>query len=58
MIAEFKFGMPVWGHILTWGILTPLIALWLLRVLKATLVAMQYRYKAGQAVADTSGRKP
>lgn len=50
LIAEFKFGVPVWGHVVLWGLLTPLLALGLLRSLKATLIAMQYRYKAGQAV--------
>ncbi|MFV0297570.1 MAG: DUF983 domain-containing protein [Hyphomicrobiaceae bacterium] len=51
LIAEFKFGMPVWGQIVLWGIATPLFALWLLRFLKAILAALQYRYKAEQAGA-------
>jgi uncharacterized protein (DUF983 family) len=46
LIAEFKFGVPWWGHVLLWGILTPLVAVFLLRVLKATLIALQYRHKA------------
>lgn len=49
LIAEFAFGMPVWGHVLLWGILTPLLALGLLRFLKAILSATQYRYKAREA---------
>lgn len=49
LIAEFAFGVPVWGHVLLWGVLTPLLALGLLRTLKALLVALQYRYKARQA---------
>ncbi len=49
LIAEFAFGMPVWGHVLLWGILTPVLALGLLRVLKALLSAMEYRYKAREA---------
>lgn len=49
LIAEFKFGVPVWGHVLLWGLLTPALALGLLRVLKATLAALQYRYKAQEA---------
>ncbi|MDX2159016.1 MAG: DUF983 domain-containing protein [Hyphomicrobiaceae bacterium] len=49
LIAEFAFGVPVWGHVLLWGILTPLLAIGLLRTLKATLAAMQYRYKAHEA---------
>lgn len=46
LIAEFKFGVPWWGHVLLWGILTPILAAFLLRVLKATLIALQYKHKA------------
>ena len=49
LIAEFAFGVPIWGHVLLWGILTPLLALGLLRFLKATLSALQFRYKAREA---------
>jgi uncharacterized protein (DUF983 family) len=56
LIAEFAFGVPVWGHVLLWGIITPLLALGLLRVLKATLAALQLRYKAREAGStDLSG---
>lgn len=46
LIAEFKFGASLWTQILLWGILTPLAAVFLLRFLKATLIALQYRNKA------------
>jgi uncharacterized protein (DUF983 family) len=46
LIAEFKFGVPWWMHVLLWGILTPLMAVFLLRFLKATLIALQYKNKA------------
>jgi uncharacterized protein (DUF983 family) len=46
LIAEFKFGVPFWAHVLLWGILTPLIAVFLLRFLKATLIALQFKNKA------------
>lgn len=46
LIAEFKFGVPWWVHVLLWGILTPLIAVFLLRFLKATLIALQFKNKA------------
>lgn len=46
LIAEFKFGVPWWMHIVLWGILTPLLAIFLLRFLKATLIALQYKNKA------------
>jgi uncharacterized protein (DUF983 family) len=46
LYVEFTFEPPVWVHVLLWGIGTPLIALALLRFLKATLIALQYRNKA------------
>ena len=46
LIAEFKFGVPWWAHVLLWGILTPVIAVVLLRFLKATLIALQFKNKA------------
>jgi uncharacterized protein (DUF983 family) len=46
--VEFRLGPPVWVHVLLWGLLTPLLALVLLRVLKATLIALQYRHSAGE----------
>lgn len=49
MIAEFRFGVPPWGHVLLWGVTTPLLAFGLLRVLKSGLVALQWRHKAGEA---------
>lgn len=56
LIAEFAFRVPVWGHVLLWGILTPLLALALLRVLKATLAALQVRYRVREASSsETSG---
>ena len=38
----------MWVHIVLWGIVTPLLAFFLLRVLKATLIALQYKHKAEQ----------
>ena len=49
LVAEFKFGVPWWAHVLLWGILTPLIAVVLLRFLKATLIALQFKNKAEEA---------
>jgi uncharacterized protein (DUF983 family) len=48
LLVEFKVGPPVWVHILLWGILTPALAFGLLRVLKATLIALQYKHKAAE----------
>ncbi len=46
LIAEFKFGVPWWAHVLLLGFFTPLLAVFLLRFLKATLIALQYQNKA------------
>jgi uncharacterized protein (DUF983 family) len=46
LIAEFKFGVPWWVHVLLWGVLTPVFAVFLLRFLKATLIALQFKNKA------------
>ncbi|MEZ5850788.1 MAG: DUF983 domain-containing protein [Hyphomicrobiaceae bacterium] len=48
LIAEFKFGAPVWLHVVLWGLLTPLLAIVLLRGLKSHLIALQYRHNAGE----------
>ena len=46
LYVEFTYEPPVWVHVLLWGIGTPLVALGLLRFLKALLIALQYRNKA------------
>jgi uncharacterized protein (DUF983 family) len=46
LLVEFRLHPPVWVHVLLWGIVTPLLAFVLLRVLKATLIALQYKHKA------------
>ena len=46
LYVEFKFEPAVWVHVVLWGLLTPLIAIGLLRFLKAALIAQQYRHKA------------
>jgi uncharacterized protein (DUF983 family) len=48
LLVEFRIGPPVWVHVALWGVLTPLLAFGLLRVLKASLIALQYRHKAGE----------
>jgi uncharacterized protein (DUF983 family) len=48
LLVEFRLQPPVWVHVVLWGLLTPLLALGLLRLLKATLIALQYRHKAGE----------
>jgi uncharacterized protein (DUF983 family) len=46
LLVEFRLHPPVWVHFVLWGIATPLLAFVLLRVLKATLIALQYKHKA------------
>jgi len=46
LYVEFTYEPPTWVHLVLWGALTPLIALGLLRFLKAGLIALQYRHKA------------
>jgi uncharacterized protein (DUF983 family) len=46
LYVEFTYEPPIWVHVVLWGGLTPLIALVLLRFLKAGLIALQFRHKA------------
>jgi uncharacterized protein (DUF983 family) len=46
--VEFRLEPAVWVHVVLWGLLTPLLALGLLRVLKASLIALQYKHNAGE----------
>ena len=55
LIAEFKFNVPFWFHIVAWGLLTPLLAIGLLRLIKSMLIVQQYRTKAEQGVLDRQG---
>jgi uncharacterized protein (DUF983 family) len=48
LLVEFRLGPPIWVHVVLWGLLTPLLALILLRLLKATLIALQYKHQAGE----------
>jgi uncharacterized protein (DUF983 family) len=48
LLVEFRLHPPVWVHVALWGLLTPLLAFVLLRLLKATLIALQYKHKAGE----------
>nr|WP_246317560.1 DUF983 domain-containing protein [Hyphomicrobium methylovorum] len=46
LLAEFKLRVPWWMHVILWGIFAPIVTLLLLRFLKATLIALQFRNKA------------
>ena len=46
MIAHFSYGMPLWLVYTSFAVLTPLVAIGLLRYLKAILIALQYKHQA------------
>jgi uncharacterized protein (DUF983 family) len=46
MIAHFSYGMPLWLVYTSFAVLTPLVAIGLLRYLKALLIALQYKHRA------------
>jgi len=52
LLVEFRLHPPIWVHVVLWGLLTPLLAFVLLRVLKATLIALQYKHQAGEGRLD------
>ena len=52
--VEFRLEPPIWVHVVLWGVLTPLLAFGLLRVLKAGLIALQYKHQAGEGRLDVS----
>jgi uncharacterized protein (DUF983 family) len=49
LYVEFAYEPAVWVHIVLWGVLTPILALGLLRLLKSTLIALQWKHKAEEA---------
>lgn len=46
LYVEFTYEPPVWVHIVAWGVLTPLVALGLLRLIKGWLIGQQFKHKA------------
>jgi uncharacterized protein (DUF983 family) len=52
LLVEFGLGPPIWVHVLLWGPVTLLLAFGLLRLLKSTLSALQFRHKAGESRLD------
>jgi uncharacterized protein (DUF983 family) len=55
LVAEFRYGLPVWGHVVLWSLVTPILALGLLRVLKGGLIALQFRHGAEEQRFDNRG---
>jgi len=44
--VEFRFEPPWWAHVLIWGPLTVALAVWMLRIMKALLIAQQYTHRS------------
>ena len=55
LYVEFTYEPPTWVHVVLWGAFTPLIALGLLRFLKAMLIALQFKHKAEQGRVTHDG---
>jgi uncharacterized protein (DUF983 family) len=52
LYVEVTFSPPLWLHLIIWIPLAVVLCLWLLRVLKAILIALQYRNNARQGEID------
>ncbi len=50
--VEINYQPSIWLHILFFGPLAIGVSLWLMRVMKAWLIAMQYRHNASQGAID------
>lgn len=48
LLTEAWFAPPYWVHLVLWGPVILIGSLLLLRPFKATMVALQYRHKAGE----------
>ena len=46
--VEFRFEPPLWLHAVLWPVVTLVLALPMIRILKAALVAMQFRHRASE----------
>lgn len=52
LIVEFRFSPPWWVHAILWVPATLIVAFGLLRPMKATLIALQYKHKAAEGRLD------
>lgn len=43
-LVELKFSPPLWLHMIIWSILTIAMSVYLLKVTKSCLIALQYRH--------------
>ncbi len=52
LYVEVTYSPPLWLHLIIWIPLAVVLSLWLLRVMKAILIALQYRNSARQGEID------
>jgi uncharacterized protein (DUF983 family) len=52
LYVDVTFSPPIWLQLIIWIPLAIVLCLWLLRVMKATLIALQYRNNARQGEID------
>jgi uncharacterized protein (DUF983 family) len=45
LLVECRYAWPVWLHLLVWLPLSVLLCLMIMRPLKATLIALQYKHR-------------
>jgi uncharacterized protein (DUF983 family) len=50
--AEVNYNPPLWLHFILWIPLAIGLSLWLLRVMKSVLIALQYKHSAKQGEID------
>ncbi|MDX2290094.1 MAG: DUF983 domain-containing protein [Hyphomicrobiaceae bacterium] len=56
--VEFTFEPQMWVHVVLWGVVTPILAIGLLRLLKGVLIALQFKHKAEEGrLVDEAGPK-
>jgi uncharacterized protein (DUF983 family) len=46
--VEFSFAPPLWLHAVLWPVLTVVLAIALMRPMKAGMVALQYKHRASE----------
>ncbi len=56
LIVEFKLSPPLWVHVVLWFPVAALLGFGLLRPMKGTLIALQYRNRAEEGRFDQDGR--
>lgn len=52
LLLEFRYEPPVWVHVVVWGVFIPVVAFFLLRLLKGVLICLQYAHKAEEGRFD------